>query len=1186
MIKSWGEIQERFDAIKDHKPRATKKLAELGEILSSAYRHDPEEASNMWQYIIDLNIADDIKFSKFYIVSVFNKIKGILKPEEAVEFLSMNPERVRIMLTESDDRIPWYHLEDLLRGYIAADDPQNAIVCIGYYYDMFGGVESGSVEIIDVTRRAIRICKEFIADDEKKETVECILDELRNLGSQDVSDYIELVMFTCGLGDDYDYGKLFEIARENHYASEFFELLWAARNEFDEDELREKWVDYVENCGENDSLPWSYLREEESDDDDEIEYEDSRLKFYVDLEKESDELLEAYFGRASTSSIEEGVIWEWIESEDWDRFSRYIAAAIMATPEESFEMSGIKRKLESFMDASMYKDYMDCTDDYGRSYKKLMKEHVDGFIEALSKASAIAVGSGAHESFHELVKNYIQKKSGNLDALNAAGFDDEVETRSAEERLKEYVHDFLESGVLIHEERGTKYSLIMDALRDEANDSQGDEAPTIKIDLSGILAKALGVELDDSEDDKEDDEEDKEDEIDEELEQNYRLALDDEIAEFYFKHCPRDYFKRKDLLSACIRKNDVGRAVELIDLMAETKENEGYEELNGWGRQNMLTLGYLIDEYEYGKEDRWDSHDDITDEMRENVKQLVYRMLPHLSEKSRVELKEKWLFKIDPQSEDADDYINQLLEDAIVYTTFPKPRGKGGAQNVNRMSDEFIHCFERLSKMGRLDVVAEIMSKFASVRDVLKPVNFDSWMSFMARGLRSGDMIKVYRANKGIFEAWLENDNLRDWDIKRVAEGIADGCTREEFMDFRNLVVSRKGKIDGLDSCFQASSDNTETQTLLEAETVKIDLDYIEIEGDDPIGSIEIHLLSTAKTEKLDSVRLLKCEINGIETTDCGFTLEMDEEPKIGYYIFDTDEESDDDLTIYSDFFEDNDINEANKIVLQFVIMDDDADVIEEVSEAIIELDDETGEYKVTQVATSEDCYVDIEDDDDEDDEDDDDEEDDEIEDEEEDIDFDEDEEDDEIDEDEDEDEEIEEDEEDWSALIDADLADLEESDDSESLENLSAIVQGALGKVFGFNVGEEDEIDEEDVEDEDNDEDDEDESEEADSEEYDFMEAIQGLQDQLSNLQGDITAKLARKTQNKEYMSLERIIEKADFQFPIDVQAYDWEDDKHMQLETIRGDLVYGSIYKGNEFVDMERLPLKGSGKYTFYNT
>ncbi|MCR5515566.1 MAG: hypothetical protein K6F41_03825 [Lachnospira sp.] len=787
MIKSWGEIQERFDAIKDNKPRASKKLNELGDILSSAYMHNPDEASEMWQYIINLNIADDITYSKFYIAQVFNKLADRMKPEDVVTFLSMNPERVHLMILygyESGGGTLWHCLDTLIKGSINIDDVDGVIRCIEYFYEKFGGIQSGLDEITRTAGNSVKICAEYINKGEHDDTARSIIDKLSKSDNEEINNYIEIIKTINGLGDSFDFDRLFDIAIENKYSNEFFELLWAARDEIDEDKLRDKWTEYIQNCDEEDWIPSGHISEDEKD------YENSKLKFYVDLEKEADEILERYFGSARLWDVEKGVIWAWIEEEDWERFVKYISQAVMATSDDPFEWSDLKCELGNYMDAVLYDDSIDSTDSYERSYRELMKGRTDDFAEALSKVSAITVGCDAHDSFHELIKNFIQKQSGNLDALNAAGFDEEVETRGVEERLKDYVHEFLASGELIHVDRGIKYSLIMDELHDELYGSGGGNQVTINIDVSGIIAKALGIELDDADD-----------EINESLEQHYRLASDDEIAEFYFKHCPDDYFMRRDLLSACVKKGDVNRAVELIDMMVETEEYEEYEELNGWGRQNMLTLGYLIDDYEYDKEYRWDS-EDITDEMRETVKQLVYRMLPHLSEKSREELKEKWLFKIEPQSEDSDDYINRLLEDAIVYTTFPKPRGKGGAQNVNRMSDEFIHCFERLSKMGRLDVVAEIMSKFASVKDVLKPVKFDRWMLFMVRGLRSGDMIKLYRTNKSIFEAWLDNDNLSDGDIKRVAEGIADGCTREEIMDFRNLVVSRKGKIDGLDSCF------------------------------------------------------------------------------------------------------------------------------------------------------------------------------------------------------------------------------------------------------------------------------------------------------------------------------------------------------------------------------------------------
>lgn len=217
----------------------------------------------------------------------------------------------------------------------------------------------------------------------------------------------------------------------------------------DTDDLRDKWVEYVQDCDEDEVRPYNYINEDEED------YEESKLKFYVDLEKDTDELLEYYFNRPNLYDVEKGDIWAWIETGDWDRFIKYLAQTVMCTPEESFDWSSVKRELDDYMRASFYDDYMDSTDHYGRSYRDLMREHSGEFADALSKISAITVGCDSHESFHEFIKDYIQKQSGNLDALKAVGFDDEVDTRTAEDRLKEYVHDFLMSGEEVHEGRST-----------------------------------------------------------------------------------------------------------------------------------------------------------------------------------------------------------------------------------------------------------------------------------------------------------------------------------------------------------------------------------------------------------------------------------------------------------------------------------------------------------------------------------------------------------------------------------------------------------------------------------------------------------------------------------------------------------------------------------------------------------
>ncbi len=792
MLKDWNEIQERYDAIKNHKPRASKKINELGEILSSAYAQDPEKADEMWQYIVDLNIADDVSYSKFYIASVFNNLYKRMKPEDAVTFLSMNPERVRMMLVYGYDRMPWYFLENLLRGYVAAGDVSNAVTCIGYYYDQFGGVGSGSKDLLDVTKRAMREFKAFLNENRQVEVIDEILAELGKLGDPAISCYVEAYRAANGYESQYDYRTLLNMATEVRLPVEFFDLLWVARDECDQGELRERWIEYIRDCdGSSDIGPWNYIR------DDETDYDKSKIKYYVDLEKEADELLEYYFHRSFIYDVEKGVVWSWIENGDWDRFTKYLAQVVMCTPEANFQYSDIKRLLDSHV----YGDYS--YDHYGRSYRELIQDCKEDFAAALSRMAVMTVGCEAYKDFYALVKAYVQKLSGNIEAMRSAGFDEEEETRSAEERLKEYAHEFLASGKGVHYQ-STEYALIQKAFRDEMYGSETtrnfDGKVHVKIEITERFLETHDIKdlkLSSDNAGKDDNKEERE------LERNYRMALDDEIAEFYFQHFPHAYKERKDLISACVRKGDIDRAIDLIDMMAETKGNEGYEELNGWGRQNMLTMMYLIDEYTTDQEYSWMAKKDITDEMRATVKELVYRMMPNLSKSAADELKKKSLHKINPQFEGADEYISKLLEDAEVYITFPKPRGKGGAPNINRMSEEFIKCFARLSKMGRLDVVVEIMNKFASVKDILKPVTFTSWMSFMARNLKSGDMIQIYLQNKELFEAWLDDNKLTDRDVLRVAEGVANGCSREAYADFCDFVVSRKGNITGLDECYR-----------------------------------------------------------------------------------------------------------------------------------------------------------------------------------------------------------------------------------------------------------------------------------------------------------------------------------------------------------------------------------------------
>lgn len=924
------EIEERFSKIKNHKPKASKKLNELGDILASAYKIYPERADEMWQYIVDLNVRDNSANAKFYIAQVFNKLIDRLPPEEATELITMTSERVQLMVMYGyEGGTLWRCMDTLICGYFKLNASDNALVCVGFFYDKFGGINSGSPEIVNVTRNATRICIELIQANENVAKARGFLHELASSENEEINLLVKLFMAVKGIKDVDNFDLLFAIAIEYKCSVEFFDLLWMAKDHYSQEDLRGKWIEYVENCDENDIRPYNYLYNDEED------YSISKSKFYIDIEKDAEALLDYYFGCFNIYDLEIGIIWTWVEEEKWELFIKYVSLVVMNTSEQSFGRSAIKRCIETYMESCFFDEYRDSTDRFGRSYKKLMQSRKKAFSTALSKISMISVGCDCHDSYHAFVKEYIQKLNGNLDVLNELGFEENVENRSAEERLKDYVHDFLMSGTLVHSQNSNQYSIITKALREEVYRQQGGNHFTVYVNINSPL-QVQGDGISSLSDEPKE-------EADESLEQAYRLALDDEIAEFYFAHFPSECTKRTELLAACIQKNDVNRAIELIDIMARTKGNPGYEELNGWGRQNMLTIKYLIKKFDFTNKDRWDAKD-ITDEMRQVAKQLVYQMIPYLSETGKKEIKED-LYRINPDADDSEEYIAQLLADAKVYSTFPKPSGKGSVPNINHMSGKFRQCFERLSKMGRLDIVEQIMTKFSSVKDILGPVTYDTWISFMARGLTAEDLLKVYRNNSEIFESWLEMDEVQVGDIRLVADKLSEKCTRKEYITFRNIVISQKGYIQGLDYWYTATSENTETQLLFNGKYAKIELDFLDITCYDHINSLELNFLTKKKRAKFESVRVSYCRINGLPAELNSYETFDEGDFSVGYRIY--DKNSEDELGLYSDFFDATNIHQIDVIELGLVIADSRGKILETVPDIKILHDMYTGEYKV-----------------------------------------------------------------------------------------------------------------------------------------------------------------------------------------------------------------------------------------------
>ena len=183
MITTLKEIEQRFDAIKDHKPKASKKLNELGEILASAYKIESDRADEMWQYLIDLNVREDVKNAKFYIAQVFNKIRGFISEEEATDLIMMTPERVELLLLYGYEGGTLYSvLSTLTISFLKNEDVNDTMASLEYVFEKFGGVDSGNPEILKATKTIVQIGAELLrTNNDYEQIVRELLYEIENL---------------------------------------------------------------------------------------------------------------------------------------------------------------------------------------------------------------------------------------------------------------------------------------------------------------------------------------------------------------------------------------------------------------------------------------------------------------------------------------------------------------------------------------------------------------------------------------------------------------------------------------------------------------------------------------------------------------------------------------------------------------------------------------------------------------------------------------------------------------------------------------------------------------------------------------------------------------------------------------------------------------------------------------------
>lgn len=746
MIESMQEIATRFDAIKDHTPKATKKLNELGELLSSAYRIDPASADRMWRYLTDLNVSENPGNAKFYIAQIFNKIVGISSNKDAALLISMDASRVEQLASNGYGGWQFFDcLDALLTGLIEADLTDMALNAATAHMTKYAGDSKREADCYRTIRLIASICGKFLAREEHAETATAVLDGAEASCSPDGATLMRLVVQSELPDSDLDPNAKLFIARACKDSKEFFELLWELRGSISEEDILEQWESYVSECPEGGILPYGDLHDDFSEG-----YQGSKRQFYIDLIKSNRILLDRYFATEKIRDFECSIIETWIFEGCWDDFACYVGMALTSAGGQA--PSRLMHVLHEFADACFF-DWGRDTKSGGRSMREAMEGSREQFADALAVITSGLVGCSCYEEFSTFVGQFLIKLDGDTRRLGDLGISDPTEGKIALGRLEEYALAFLRSGEENVPRREPKYMLLIEALCDETSS------------LTSSLVHGF--------------------EKPKELQDRYELANNEIIVELIFKHCPWEDCFRANLISSCIRNGDINRAIELVDMMPTHEKTENKNNhIDEWSYQSMRTMQELILRYDYSKRDDYMTAG-ITDEMREVVAGLVRRILPRFPEKSRDLLKAD-LFRIEPnQDREKDEYVDRLMQDVVEYTTFPySPKTR---RKVNSLSMSIIQGLNRLADMGRADVISFILSRLESVKGQLIGVQFSTWLSFIRGAAQKIEPSLLVDAHPYLADVVIDESN------KFHLERLAQDLPIEKREAFCQRVLERRG---------------------------------------------------------------------------------------------------------------------------------------------------------------------------------------------------------------------------------------------------------------------------------------------------------------------------------------------------------------------------------------------------------
>lgn len=723
MINNWEEIAIRFNSIKESTLATDYLVNELAVVLESAYKLNPITANEMWNELFGSYIYNSDIITEDLCIKLLNGMSNELCAYDVAKFFCMDEERVDILFETG-------YLEEMLKSYVNRfsnlflknGDEENFYMMLDKYYDKYRNKDKAMIAFI---RGLLENAMHYTKDDKGIE-INKILKYLKKYENINFNAYITVFEVVYGLVEDYDIERIFSISKRHCFNEEYFELLWIVRNSYNKDELRFRWYDYLCDIKEYRDIPYK-----KSYDDIALYSDNEKLIYYADLIYLSDPILRFYFGNEGYDVLKYHIVNLWVKEGRWGYFNYYVTSEInMLSYGDKFKNTLIYSYLKHYVTRI---DLLEVTDPILRNSYLFVK---------ILKNIALNTVNGV---FLELVEPLVKIDNEFCEPIYEEKYNSVLlQTNIANVKKKIYLYNKeLNNGCINKEIYNNIDNLLWQLFK---MTKQNEES---KLDIF------------------------------------YELAVNSEVIEFMIKNIENNRYFVKNIISACLKKENINRVEYLLKLL-------GSRIIDDKSKKYCLEVIFdLIDEYSYYEKNKsdYDLKNNISDEMRINLETALGLSLECFSPEIQVEL----IDKAKLINRKSSIYIQQLLEDVEMFIEKYSENSKDKLYLEN-MIEGIIESFKKLSYIKRVDVIVDIMTKLTVLSECFYEFNYNKVFMGMIRNIKKEEARYIYNKNRAIFRHFFDKEKLSDNTIFEVTIAVLEGMEKEEFITYCEMLEELQGE--------------------------------------------------------------------------------------------------------------------------------------------------------------------------------------------------------------------------------------------------------------------------------------------------------------------------------------------------------------------------------------------------------